>query len=85
MEIISVPLDDVIPYARNPRQNIDAVDKVAASIKEFGFRQPIVVDSGMVIVVGHTRYLAAKKLKLATVPVCQAPENVSRLDRSGLR
>lgn len=69
MEIISMPLDDVIPYARNPRHNTDAVDKVAASIKEFGFRQPIVVDKDMVIVAGHTRYLAAKKLKLAKVPV----------------
>ena len=69
MNIISMKLDDVIPYARNPRHNTDAVDKVAASIKEFGFRQPIVVDGGMVIVAGHTRYLAAKKLKLTEVPV----------------
>ena len=69
MEIKELPLKDVIPYARNPRKNQNSTDKVAASIKEFGFRQPIVVDSEMVIVVGHTRYFAAKKLKLKTVPV----------------
>lgn len=59
----------VVPYARNPRKNEDAVDAVAASIAEFGFRQPIVVDTRGVIVVGHTRWLAAKKLGLAEVPV----------------
>lgn len=69
MEIICISIDEVIPYARNPRRNADAVEKVAASIREFGFRQPLVVDAHNVIVVGHTRYLAAKKLKMATVPV----------------
>jgi len=69
MEIKELPLKDVVPYARNPRKNQHSTDKVAASIKEFGFRQPIVVDSEMVIVAGHTRYYAAKKLKLKTVPV----------------
>ena len=69
MEIREIALKDLVPYARNPRKNQSAVDKVAASIKEFGFRQPIVVDSEMVIVAGHTRYYAAKKLKLKAVPV----------------
>jgi len=61
--------DDIQPYEQNPRQNDAAVDAVAASIQEFGFRQPIVVDSGGVIVVGHTRWKAAQKLGLEYVPV----------------
>ena len=64
------PIDRPIPYARNPRKiSAAAVDKVAASIKEFGFRQPIVVDREGVIIVGHTRLLAARKLGLDVVPV----------------
>ena len=61
-----------IPYARNPRNNGAAIDKVAASIKEFGFQQPIVVDKDNVVIVGHTRLLAAKKLGLKEVPVTVA-------------
>ncbi len=57
------------PYEKNPRQNDDAVDAVAASLKEFGFRQPFVVDGDGIIVCGHTRYKAAVKLGLAKVPV----------------
>ena len=56
-------------YEKNPRLNDKAVDPVAASLKEFGFRQPIVVDNDNVIVVGHTRYRAAIKLGLTKVPV----------------
>ena len=59
----------VQPYEKNPRHNDEAVDAVAASIKEFGFRQPIVVDADGVIVCGHTRYKAAQKLGLEKVPV----------------
>jgi DNA modification methylase len=62
-------LNDIKPYPHNPRHNDHAVDAVAASIKEFGFRQPIVVDEQGVIIVGHTRYKAALKLGLTTVPV----------------
>lgn len=62
------------PYMNNPRLNGEAVDSVAASIKEFGFQQPIVVDKDMVVIVGHTRLKAAKKLKLKTVPVVVAEE-----------
>jgi ParB/RepB/Spo0J family partition protein len=69
MEITLWQIDDVKPYERNPRLNDEAVDAVAASIREFGFRQPIVVDREGVIVVGHTRWRAAKKLGLAQVPV----------------
>lgn len=68
MKIKEININDIIPYARNPRKN-SAVDKVAASIKEFGFRQPIVIDAGMVVIVGHTRLAAAQKLGLETVPV----------------
>ena len=63
------PISSIRPYPGNPRLNDAAVDAVAASIREFGFRQPIVVDEQGVIIVGHTRYLAAIKLGLETVPV----------------
>jgi DNA modification methylase len=69
MQIEFWPIERVKPYERNPRQNDSAVDAVAASIREFGFRQPIVVDQDGVIVVGHTRWKAAQKLGLAEVPV----------------
>ena len=62
-------IERLVPYARNPRKNDGAVDKVAASIKEFGFRQPIVVDIEGVIIAGHTRYKAAQRLGLSEVPV----------------
>ena len=68
MEIKQLELKDLIPYANNPRKK-QAIDKVASSIKEFGWQQPIVVDEEMVIVVGHTRYQAAQKLGLDKVPV----------------
>jgi DNA modification methylase len=69
MKIEAWTLDRVRPYENNPRLNDDAVDAVATSIREFGFRQPIVVDKENVIVVGHTRWKAAQQLGLATVPV----------------
>jgi DNA modification methylase len=69
MKIELWTISDVTPYPGNPRLNDDAVDAVAASLKEFGFRQPIVVDGEGVIVCGHTRYKAALKLGLEKVPV----------------
>lgn len=66
------PIDRVRPYENNPRHNEEAVAAVAASIKEFGFPQPIVVDNDGVIIVGHTRLKAAKKLGLERVPVIVA-------------
>src|SRR5437764_12516784 len=63
------PLASIQPYQRNPRVNDPAVAAVAASIRQFGFRQPIVVDEAGVIIVGHTRYKAALKLGLEEVPV----------------
>ncbi len=62
-------IDDIQPYERNPRLNDKAVAAVAASLAEFGFRQPIVVDENGVIIAGHTRWKAAKQLGLAKVPV----------------
>ena len=66
--------DKIVPYDRNPRQNDAAVDVVAESIQQFGFRQPIVVDGEGVIVCGHTRWKAAQKLGLEKVPVHVAKE-----------
>src|SRR5262249_1203495 len=63
------PVGSIRPYENNPRDNDAAVDAVAASIKAFGFRQPVVVDEADVIIVGHTRYKAAIKLGLTAVPV----------------
>jgi len=60
---------EIKPYEKNPRFNDDAVDAVAASIREFGFRQPIVVDANDVIICGHTRFKAAHKLGLEKVPI----------------
>lgn len=69
MRVIEVPIDQVKPYENNPRVNDDAVEVTANSIKEFGWQQPIVVDKDNVIIVGHTRLKAAKKLRLKKVPV----------------
>ena len=70
MKIEQIAVENLIPYARNPRLNSGApVAKVKASLKEFGWQQPIVVDKDMVIVVGHTRYAAALELGMKTVPV----------------
>lgn len=74
MKVIMRSIADVIPYENNPRVNDKAVEAVAASIKEFGFKQPIVVDSSGVIVVGHTRLKAAKLLGMSKVPVVVADD-----------
>ena len=74
MDVQSVPIGSIRPYDKNPRKNAPAVDKVAESIREFGFRQPIVVDKDGVIIVGHTRYKAAMKLQLSEVPVLVASD-----------
>lgn len=63
------PVSDLIEYARNPRKNDHAVDKVAAAIREFGFRVPILAKSDKTVVDGHLRLKAAKKLGLETIPV----------------
>ena len=69
MKIELRSIETIKPYENNPRINDKAVDAVMASLKEFGFRQPIVVDKDGIIIVGHTRYKAAQKLGLEKVPV----------------
>lgn len=67
-------INEIIPYDNNPRKNDEAVDYVANSIKEFGFKMPIVVDKEGVIIAGHTRLKASKKLGLEQVPVIVADD-----------
>ena len=74
MKIIEKKTNELIPYANNPRHNDDAVQYVANSIKNFGFKVPIVIDTAGVIVCGHTRLKAAKLLKLYTVPCVVADD-----------
>lgn len=73
-KVTYMDVDSLIPYANNPRLNDNAVDAVAASIKEFGFKVPIVVDGEDVIINGHTRLKAAHKLGLKQVPVIVADD-----------
>lgn len=68
MNIIDVELDKLKPYENNPRFNDEGVEKVTNSIKEFGFKNPIILDKDNVIVCGHTRWKAAQKLGLKYVP-----------------
>jgi ParB-like chromosome segregation protein Spo0J len=76
MELIfeTWPIERCVDYARNPRKNDHAVDKVAAAIREFGFRVPIVAKSDGLVVDGHLRLKATKKLGLTEVPVILADE-----------
>ena len=74
MKIEYIPLDKIKPYENNPRINDNAVKYVANSIKEFGFKVPIVVDKNNVIVAGHTRLKAAESLGLDSVPVIRADD-----------
>lgn len=69
MDVVEIPLERLIPYARNPRRNEDAIATVAASLAELDWRQPIVVDADMVILARHTRLEAAKRLGLTSAPV----------------
>ena len=74
MQIVYKDIASLAPYENNPRRNESAVDAVAASISEFGFKVPIVIDRGGVIIAGHTRLAAAKKLHLEEVPVIVADD-----------
>ena len=69
LQVFLHPIDQVKPYPGNPRINDKAIAPVAASIKEFGWQQPIVCDKNYVVIVGHTRLAAAKALGLKEVPV----------------
>ncbi len=74
MQITNMKLSDIHPYEKNPRFNDEAVDVVASSIKEFGFKSPIIVDKDHVIICGHTRFSAAKRLGLTEVPCIVAAD-----------
>lgn len=74
MNIVYKNLTEIRPYEKNPRKNKKAVDKVVASIEEFGFKNPIIIDQDGIIVAGHTRYLAATKLQLESVPCILADD-----------
>lgn len=73
-QIIYMSIDELIPYERNPRKNDEAVKYVANSIKEFGFKVPIVIDEHNIVVTGHTRLKAAKELGLTEVPTIVASD-----------
>lgn len=74
MQIEEVNINELTPYSNNPRNNDAAVDAVAASIKEFGFKVPIIIDKDNVIVAGHTRLKAAQKIGLEKVPCIKADD-----------
>lgn len=74
MEILTKSITEIKPYDKNPRKNDASVDKVAESIKQFGFKVPLVIDKNNIIVTGHTRYKAAKKLGLKEVPCIMADD-----------
>jgi ParB family transcriptional regulator, chromosome partitioning protein len=76
MEVIEKRLEEIKPYEKNPRKNEDAVQYVSASIQEFGFKVPIVIDRNGVIVAGHTRYKAAQQLGMESVP-CVVADDLS--------
>lgn len=72
MDVIQKKVSEIKPYEKNPRMNDSAVKEVRKSIEQFGWQQPIVVDSDGVIIVGHTRFKAAQEMGLETVPVVVA-------------
>lgn len=74
IEIKYIPIDDIKPYKNNPRLNEDAIPYVMNSIKEFGFKNPIILDKNNVIVAGHTRLESAKRLDIKEVPVIYADD-----------
>mgnify|MGYP001623984320 CR=1 FL=1 len=74
MNIINVNINDSIPYDKNPRFNDEAVEYVANSIKEFGFKVPVVLDKNNVIVTGHTRIKACEKLGINEIPCIYADD-----------
>jgi hypothetical protein len=74
LKIIYKHISEIKPYANNPRQNDDGVDAVAASIKEFGFKVPVIIDAGGEIIAGHTRIKAAEQLGLTKIPCVVADD-----------
>lgn len=74
LKIEQKPISEIIPYENNPRKNEQAVDAVAESIRQFGFKVPIIIDKENIIIAGHTRLKAAEKLGLDSVPVIVADD-----------
>ena len=74
MKIIEMDITEVIPYANNPRDNSKAIDAVAASIREFGFKVPVVIDRNNILITGHTRLEAARKLGIQKIPAIRAAD-----------
>ena len=74
MEIIFLKTADLIPYENNPRHNDEAVEQVASSIREFGFKVPIIINKNNVIVAGHTRLKACERLGITEVPCIMADD-----------
>ena len=72
MKIENIDIKKIIPYERNPRRNDQAVDIVAKSVREFGFRVPVIIDKDNVIIAGHTRLKAAEKLGITEIPCVRA-------------
>ena len=78
MDVKEILLADLKPYEKNPRKNDNAVDAVAKSIESFGFKVPIAIDADNVIIAGHTRYKAAQKLGIESVPcIAGADKSIS--------
>lgn len=84
LTVVYKGVNELIPYVNNPRHNEVAVDKVASSIKEFGFKVPIIIDENNVIVAGHTRFKASKKLGLSEVP-CIVSDDLSEAQIKAFR
>lgn len=84
MKVVEKKLSEIKPYENNPRNNDDAVQYVANSLKKFGWKQPIVVDKDGVIVAGHTRYRAALQLGMKTAP-CVVADDLTEEEIRGYR
>ena len=84
LEIVYVSLDKIKPYKNNPRNNKKAIDKVAKSIQEYGFKVPCVLDSNFVLITGHTRYEAAKKIGMKKIP-CIIADDLSTAKANAFR
>lgn len=74
MEIITKHISEIIPYENNPRKNDEAVEYVANSMNEFGFKVPVIIDKNNVIVAGHTRVKAAERLGIEEIPCIMADD-----------
>ena len=82
MKIVDIKVDDLVPYENNPRYNDEAVDAVAKSIEEFGFKVPCVIDGNNNVITGHTRIKACKQLGMEEVPCVIADDLTEAQQRS---